>query len=234
MFEQRACRVCGCTETNACEGGCWWVEYDLCSACEQKPAAPTKPRAKRRAKPKITPNITYLKPAAELAADKPHGVRLRYMAGCRCDACRRANTAYETERAKARKNGDWNGIVPADRAREHLKRLSHQGVGRRTAQACTDVADTVLMEIINGQKRRIRARTERLILGVTKAQAADHALVSARKSSRLIAELLEEGYTQKFLAKKLGYKHPALQFGADTITVRNAARVERLHRELTE
>lgn len=33
-----ACRVCGCTENDACEGGCWWVpdptlEGDLCSAC---------------------------------------------------------------------------------------------------------------------------------------------------------------------------------------------------------
>lgn len=30
---ERACRVCGCTETRACPGGCSWVEYDLCSAC---------------------------------------------------------------------------------------------------------------------------------------------------------------------------------------------------------
>jgi ParB family chromosome partitioning protein len=28
------CRVCGCTEYCACEGGCSWVEDDLCSACE--------------------------------------------------------------------------------------------------------------------------------------------------------------------------------------------------------
>jgi ParB/RepB/Spo0J family partition protein len=27
------CRVCGCTEDNACEGGCSWVEADLCSSC---------------------------------------------------------------------------------------------------------------------------------------------------------------------------------------------------------
>ena len=30
------CRVCGCTEINACPGafgGCYWVEPDLCSAC---------------------------------------------------------------------------------------------------------------------------------------------------------------------------------------------------------
>ena len=30
---RRACRVCGCTENNACVRGCWWVEEDLCSAC---------------------------------------------------------------------------------------------------------------------------------------------------------------------------------------------------------
>lgn len=27
------CRVCGCTEERACEGGCTWVAADLCSAC---------------------------------------------------------------------------------------------------------------------------------------------------------------------------------------------------------
>jgi hypothetical protein len=33
-----ACRVCGCTEDNACEGGCTWVESDLCSSCVGKEA----------------------------------------------------------------------------------------------------------------------------------------------------------------------------------------------------
>lgn len=30
------CRECGCTEGQACEGGCWWVEEDLCSSCADK------------------------------------------------------------------------------------------------------------------------------------------------------------------------------------------------------
>lgn len=29
----KVCRECGCSEFNACEGGCCWVEEDLCSAC---------------------------------------------------------------------------------------------------------------------------------------------------------------------------------------------------------
>lgn len=35
-MEERTCRVCGCTEDNACEGGCSWVEEDLCSSCADK------------------------------------------------------------------------------------------------------------------------------------------------------------------------------------------------------
>lgn len=33
----RACRVCGCTETRACRGGCHWIGKDLCSACGRDP-----------------------------------------------------------------------------------------------------------------------------------------------------------------------------------------------------
>jgi hypothetical protein len=29
--EDRACRICGCTEYTPCRGGCSWVEEDLCS-----------------------------------------------------------------------------------------------------------------------------------------------------------------------------------------------------------
>ena len=28
------CKHCGCTDTQACEGGCWWVAPDVCSTCE--------------------------------------------------------------------------------------------------------------------------------------------------------------------------------------------------------
>jgi hypothetical protein len=29
------CRKCGCTEDRACDGGCYWVAQDLCSACAE-------------------------------------------------------------------------------------------------------------------------------------------------------------------------------------------------------
>lgn len=30
------CRVCECTDLHACEGGCYWVEPNLCSRCAGK------------------------------------------------------------------------------------------------------------------------------------------------------------------------------------------------------
>lgn len=34
--DTRKCRICGCTQYNACEGGCYWVTDDLCSQCTKK------------------------------------------------------------------------------------------------------------------------------------------------------------------------------------------------------
>jgi hypothetical protein len=173
-----------------------------------------------------------LKSVALLAQSRSHGDRLRYLSGCRCDDCRRANTSYEKARSAARKAGDWNGIVPAKNARTHLIKLSRQGVGRRAVQAVTDIADSVLFDIRAGKKKNIRARTERLILAVTKEQAADHAFVSAIPTWKLLNKLLENGYTKTQLAQALGGKSRALQVGKDQVTVLMAYKVRRLFEKL--
>lgn len=38
------CRVCGCTDEEGCEGGCEWVEPDLCSKCVPNTASAKAPR----------------------------------------------------------------------------------------------------------------------------------------------------------------------------------------------
>lgn len=175
-----------------------------------------------------------LKPIAQLAANRDHGDRLRYMAGCRCFGCRRANSAYEAGRKIARAAGQGNGIVPAAKARAHMKALSAQGVGRRSVCAACDVADTVLGDIISGRKTNIRAATERAILAVTLAAAGDRVLVPAKATWKLLDQLLADGYTKSELAQRLGSKSktPALQLDKAFVTVRNAYLVERLFEDL--
>lgn len=168
-----------------------------------------------------------LRSAAELA--KGCGTRLQYMAGCKCFKCRSANSAYERERLAARKAGDWNGIVDAKKARQHLLALRKKGVGRDAVHAASDVAVSVISDVSTGVKKHIRARTERKLLAVTAACRNDGALVLAAQTWRLIAQLLEEGFTKQRLAGELGFKTRKLQFSKKQITVRNAARVERLY-----
>jgi hypothetical protein len=183
-------------------------------------------------KPAATLGRRGLRPAAELAAGRSHGDRVRYIAGCRCDDCRQANTAYERARQAARKAGDWNGLVPADRAREHLVALSSKGVGRNSVAHVTGIARSTLWAVITGEKRRLRARSERAILAVTVEAAADRALVDAAPTWRFIEQMLADGYTKTRLARELGCKTAALQIGRKQVTVRTAFEVQKLYGRL--
>jgi len=228
------CIACGCDDMHACAGGCSWLAVDysqgrgVCSNCSQHLAA----WQRSTGSPMLSRG---LRSAAELGANKPCGTRLRYLGGCRCAACRRANSLYEGARRRARNSGDWNGIVPAARARAHMLKLRNSGVGRRSFHAATDIADSVLAAIVAGRKKRIRARTERKILAVDLKAAADRAYVPAAPTWRRINELIEEGFTRQFLAKRLGSKakQPRLQLRKDRVTARHAYDVERLHKALT-
>jgi hypothetical protein len=173
-----------------------------------------------------------LRDVAALAAEKSHGTRLKYMAGCRCLPCRAANSRYECERTRARLAGDWNGLVPAKAARRHILRLSKQGVGRRAVAAACDVSLTILSSIRSGTRTRIRKRTQDRILGVTRLAVSDGAIVPANETWRQINVLLEEGFTKAELARRLGFESAALQVGKERILARTAARVDRLFRML--
>jgi hypothetical protein len=164
-------------------------------------------------------------------ASKPHGTRARYAAGCKCMLCRAANSRYETVRALARKNGDANPIVSADRARRHLAELSAKGIGRHSVHEACDVSEQILCAIIYGQRENIRARTERRILAVDEGARRGKCLMPAAPTWRLLRELLRDGYSKVQIVEWMGGKR-ALQIkhgeGA-RITAATAMKVERVY-----
>lgn len=171
-----------------------------------------------------------MRPILELAADRPHGVRLKYMAGCRCMLCRAANSRYETERAAARKAGDWNGLVSAKAARRHIEKLSRAGIGYKAVADASGVAASIVLKIKQGRKSQIRKRTETRILDVDAGARANNSLVPAGPTWRLIQKLIErEGFSKAEIARRLGYRTPALQLRKDRIFARTAIAVERLY-----
>lgn len=166
------------------------------------------------------------------ALEKPHGSRLRYMAGCRCLLCKAANARYESTRAKDRASGSWNDLVPAETAREHILKLSAQGVGRRALAAASDVAERVIANIRSGKQVNVRRNTEERLLAINSQAPSDGALVRANVAWRQIKRLLAEGFSKAELARRLGYQSPSLQLGKKRIRARTAARVDRLFRML--
>ena len=108
----------------------------------------------------------HLKTAAELAEDKPHGTRIKYLGGCRCKDCRAANTKYELDRHALACRNRGNPLVPADPARRHLFTLSLRGIGWRTVEKISGVSHGVLKLIKSGSRRQIRRKTEQKILAV--------------------------------------------------------------------
>jgi hypothetical protein len=172
--------------------------------------------------------------AETLSERHPHGTRVRYVTGCKCMLCRAANSRYETERAAARANGDWNGLVPAFMARKHLLKLSRCGIGRDSVAAASGVSVTVICEIKARKKQNIRMRTHRALLAVDRTALTAGTLVKAGPVWAQLNRLVREGFTQSELARRLGSsaKVPALQIRGDVVTAQTAMRVERLHAKI--
>lgn len=171
--------------------------------------------------------------AAKLAATKPHGDRLRYMSGCKCVPCRAANSNYETMRAAARRRGEWNGFVKADSVRQHLNKLSLNGIGRSTVADLTGISPSTIDLIRTGRQKNLRAMNHNAILAIELEDVLhDAQLINARPTWERIRWMLREGFTKTEIARRLGYKSHALQLNKRRITSRNALKVEQLYNRL--
>ncbi len=163
-----------------------------------------------------------------------HGTRSRYVNGCRCDKCTESNRLYSRRREKAKREGDWNGLVSAEPAREHILRLSKFGVGYKSVASASGVAKSVMADVRSGKKKRIWQRTLTKILKVDSTAMAGAGCVPAGNTWELINELLNSGYTKVEISRRLGNKSPALQLKGDRILLRTAKKVKALHTKMME
>ncbi len=166
-----------------------------------------------------------------------HGTRARYVKGCRCDPCRRANAEYAKARYRAQARAraiDASGsspvvaldrvrgdLVDASRARQHLAMLSAHGVGYKAAADAAGVARSLVANVAQGHSRHLRRFVETAILGVTTEDLAPAALVSNKPTKRAIKKLRTLGLTRAAIAQRLGMKSHALQIDVnDRVLVR--------------
>jgi hypothetical protein len=163
----------------------------------------------------------------------PHGISARYFQGCRCSECTTAVVRYNAERTRARKSGEWRGLVSAEKAREHLKRF-------RNLQAVADVMGVhwgSLGRIRSGKITQIRKATEDKILALTSRMVvdrrpfvmADGVCVSAKKTRRLVDQLRDEGYTKKQIAALANVHINVLIRRKKTVRASTEMKIKRLY-----
>lgn len=164
-----------------------------------------------------------------------HGPDRRFTgAGCRCEPCRQANSAYERDRARR----VTPAYVGAGEVRRHLAELADAGIGLKTVAQRSGVSHGALSKIVYGHRRadgttrppskRIRVETRDKLLAVTPADAADGAKVPASDVWRTVDRLLERGWTKAAIARAIGQSEVALQLGSRFVTARNARAIHKL------
>lgn len=128
--------------------------------------------------------------------------------------------------ADCRKRAVWNGLVDATPARKHIRRMSRLGVGYRTLADAAGVNTSTTRQVMTGEKKTIRKSTLERLLSVDEGARADHALIPAGETKRILRELEPEFLTKRNLAAALGYRSYGIP-SAKRITVRNADRIRR-------
>lgn len=128
-----------------------------------------------------------------------------------------------------------DAFVSARTARRHLQRLARAGVGLRAVHEASSLGRTALVEIRTGRRTRILPDTEAAILAVDESAKLGGATVAAGPTRKLIAKIIEAGYSKTALARLLGSPAatPTLQITKrDRVLLRTARAVADLHREI--
>jgi len=141
----------------------------------------------------------------------PHGTPACYARGCRCDDCRTAMSKYQRERADARKNGEYKGVVPADRAREHLEKVKAAGSSMSLLSRLVNIDSFYLHSVRVGYKKNIRAHFEAAILSWTPERVAGERKVRAKPTSLHIASLQQQGLSLAEIALRSGVEESKIE-----------------------
>ena len=137
-----------------------------------------------------------------------HGTASAYKnRGCRCEKCRTAAAAEK--RAYRRRRGEGPLLLPADEAREHLRRLAASGVTISQVARLTGVAVTTLRAAEKGRRRRLTPATIEAVIAVPLGTTAGATRVPGEKARRLLEAMAAAGIPQDQVARALRYEHPA-------------------------
>lgn len=187
------------------------------------------------------------KPCLHKVANHIHGTRACYVLDkCRCLPCSKANSVAQATRVRAKLYGRYDKYVDAEPVRAHVRALTDSGIGLKQIVKVGGASQGTLWKLMYGKKkpdgsqtpsrRVLRTTAERLYAIAPEPQhLADGARIEAHGTRRRLQGLVAIGYSQSYLADRLGWG--AANFGnmlhhRGHVTVATARAVEALYDEL--
>lgn len=149
-----------------------------------------------------------------------HGQRSRYVAGCRCDDCRRANREYYRKRTMqkvAEECGAPATMVDAEPVRLKLLALYEQGYTQREVCRLTGLSRSTLRSIVVAHHRSgrpvamVRRETKDAICAIKGRRCLSAAQrVDAEWMARQVKRYLERGLSVAQLSRAVGIDRQTL------------------------
>lgn len=133
--------------------------------------------------------------------------RGRYIGGCRCDACRKANRDYER---KTRLYGFESGFVDAEPVRERIGRLVGMGWTKREICRAADVPRSTMYALTRKHNRtgkpvaKVNAEVADRIMKLDKRRLKAGQLVSARRMRNVLLECSAAGISPADVSRATG------------------------------
>jgi len=143
--------------------------------------------------------------------DPGHGSRARYIAGCHCDLCRRANRAYLNDYHAARKV-EGRQTVPSHAVVAHLAALRESGVELSAIARMSGCSVHHLRAVGRGEYPRVTRRLHDGVLSIQPGDFSENARVPVAEAIKLVAEIRACGIQVQTIAHALGYKYHHLSF----------------------
>jgi DNA-binding CsgD family transcriptional regulator len=164
-----------------------------------------------------------------------HGTYAKYtLERCRCTDCRAAVAAYRRQHVKNKLFGKA-GNVDAEPVRAHVRKLKAAGLGYKKIAELAGLNPKTVNTLFRGRPERgtpppsqIRKTTADKLMAVRPKIMSPKQCVPALPFWFMVADMMELGYSKKWIAEQLGHKN-ALQIGTDNIHAKTAQAIAGLH-----
>lgn len=167
------------------------------------------------------------------------GTSSAYTGGCRCDACREANTKRQHAYMQHKAQLAWGQATPkrvdATPSRLHVQYLQQHGMGYREISRVSGVSITAIVRLLGYDTSKpanaVKPETEAKLLAVQVSPQYSNPTVTSRKLQALVAL----GYPQSYLAERIGTtpsNFTPIIHGLRPITRRHVQAVNDLYAEL--